>query len=257
MASQQTRRPFRAEIQRKKAQAGDESDATSSVVVADDGSAQGRHDELMGAIQQLRSDIASREHSAPAAGAADTKLMEEYKREVHEVANLRHELQELSDAIHATKKEIARLHPVNPDQDKLAAMTDELDAVVMATEGATETILTASEVIEGRAESLRMHAEAEEDHASIDEISEQIMKIFEACNFQDLTGQRITRVVNTLRFIEERVDNMIAVLGGEEEIKDVVEEVAEEVDTTDGRLLHGPTDGEKKISQDEIDSLFD
>lgn len=42
-------------------------------------------------------------------------------------------------------------------------------------------------------------------------MNEMIVRIFEACNFQDLTGQRITKVVRALSFIEERVDAMMGV----------------------------------------------
>ncbi len=252
MAIQKSKRPFRAELERKTAHGGD---AEAQNQIGDDIPAKERHNELLSAIQQLRQDISTR---APVADVdADDALMEEYKREVREAANLRHELQELSDAIHATKKEVARLHPADPDQDKLAAMTDELGLVVTATEGATESILAASEAIEQKAESLRMQAQGEDERNALDDITEQVMNIFEACNFQDLTGQRITRVVNTLRFIEERIDNMIAVLGGEEELKEVEPEIAKEADTSDKRLLHGPTDGDTKIDQDAIDALFD
>lgn len=248
----QSNRPFRAEIQRKQSLGGQSSEGGGTY---DDTAAHVRHEEVMSALQGLREEIASRGQAA--APAADAKLVEEYKREVHEAANLKHELQELSDAILHTKKEIAKLHPLDRNSDRIAAMTDELDAIVSATEGATETILSASEVIEEKTERLRLHATSEEDQELVEDVTDEIMKIFEACNFQDLTGQRITRVVNTLRFIEERVESMIAALGGEEEIKEIATEAQEEVDTTDSRLLHGPTDGETSISQDEIDNLFD
>ena len=243
---ERSNRPFRAELQRK----GVGGDTASTAY--DDSAAAARHKEVMDAIAALRETMAGGQAAAP---AIDNQLIEDYKREVHEAANLKHELQELSDAILNTKKEVAKLHPLDEKSDRIAAMTDELDAVVVATEGATDGILQAVEVIEDRTESLRMHASSEEDTGSLEDISDQVMKIYESCNFQDLTGQRITRVVNTLRFIEERVASMIAALGGEEGIKEVAGE--EEVDTTDKRLLHGPTDGETRISQDEIDNLFD
>ncbi|HAQ00066.1 MAG TPA: hypothetical protein DCQ35_08595, partial [Rhodospirillum rubrum] len=76
----------------------------------------------------------------------------------------------------------------------------------------------------------------------------------EACNFQDLTGQRITKVVNTMKFVEERVDKMMAIWG-RESFRDL-EEDPPMIAAGDNRLLNGPQDVGKGISQDEIDRLF-
>lgn len=246
MAIEQTRRPFRAEVQRRDAQG-----AASPAVGGgggDDATARARHEEVMEAIRHLRSEMSNRD-------AVPSGVLEEYKKEVYEAANLKRELQEVSDAILATKKEIAKLHPMNRNNDKIAAMTDELDAIVQATESATEVILAASEKVEGLTESIRVHATSDDERNAVEDITENIMKIFEACNFQDLTGQRITRVVNTLRFVEERIETMIAALGGEEKIAEVAPE--DEAKHGDARLLHGPQSGENRISQNEIDALFD
>lgn len=248
MAIEHSRRPFRAELQMQQAKAGTASGGDGATVAYDDSAARARHDEVMKAIAQLRQDLTSHEAVAPT-------VLEEYKKEVFEAANLKRQLEEVSNAILTTKKEIAKLHPLDRNQDRIAAMTDELDAVVNATEGATEVILAASERIEALTESIKVQASNEDERAAAEDISEQIMKIFEACNFQDLTGQRITRVVNTLRFVEERIDTMIAALGGEQEIAEVIPET--QAKEGDARLLHGPQSGENRISQDEIDALFD
>lgn len=247
MAIEHTKRPFRAELQRKETMGGPVPAGGGGSY--DDTLARARHDEVMSAIRNLRDDLSNREAAVP------TGVLEEYKKEVFEAANLKRELQEVSEAILATKKEIAKLHPMNRNNDKIAAMTDELDAIVQATEGATEVILAASEKVEELTESIRVHASSDDERNAVEDITEEIMKIFEACNFQDLTGQRITRVVNTLRFVEERIETMIAALGGEQKIAEVAPE--EEAKQGDARLLHGPQSGENRISQNEIDALFD
>jgi chemotaxis protein CheZ len=84
-----------------------------------------------------------------------------------------------------------------------------------------------------------------------------VVKIFEACNFQDLTGQRITKVVATLKFIETHIVRMMEIWGGLDAFKDIeAEKIAER--TGDAALLNGPkVDGEVgHASQDDIDSLF-
>ena len=42
----------------------------------------------------------------------------------------------------------------------------------------------------------------------VESINDACMRIFEACSFQDITGQRITKVVSTLTYIEERLHGL-------------------------------------------------
>ena len=77
----------------------------------------------------------------------------------------------------------------------------------------------------------------------------------EACNFQDITGQRITKVVNTLKFVEERIDAMIEIWG-EDDIAEVDPSVTPDSEG-DSALLNGPALGDEGIDQNDIDKLFD
>jgi len=83
-------------------------------------------------------------------------------------------------------------------------------------------------------------------------------QIMLACGFQDLTGQRINKVVSTLAFVEERVHNMISIWG-EDAFSDLP--VSDKDDTEekpeDSELLNGPQLQGEGISQDDIDKLFD
>ncbi|MEX0583553.1 MAG: hypothetical protein WD185_07780, partial [Sneathiella sp.] len=172
-----------------------------------------------------------------------------------ELQILRHELQELSDVILETRREIASLSSSKTGQ-KLVSVTDQLDAVVGDTETATNTILEAVETIEDKSESLGLHASSPEEMESLEAISTAIMKIYEACNFQDVTGQRISKVVSTLGFVDERINKMIDILGGEEELQEL--DIAELKPQFDEDVeLSGPQPDGHEISQDEIDSLFD
>jgi chemotaxis protein CheZ len=88
-------------------------------------------------------------------------------------------------------------------------------------------------------------------------MNEAVVKIFEACNFQDLTGQRITKVVRALSFIEERVEAMMGVWNKREfETMPLPPGMA----AKDGDLdLHGPNKVDQAkgmISQADIDALF-
>jgi chemotaxis protein CheZ len=84
-----------------------------------------------------------------------------------------------------------------------------------------------------------------------------VIHIFEACNFQDLTGQRITKVVATLKFIETHIVRMMEIWGGIEVFQELTPQAMAERDG-DKKLLNGPKlDGEVgHASQDDIDALF-
>ena len=85
-----------------------------------------------------------------------------------------------------------------------------------------------------------------------------MVSIFEACNFQDLTGQRIKKVMTTMKFIENHITVMMDIWGGVDAIKAHAPPI---VDTREGdeKLLNGPKlDGDVgHASQDDIDALFD
>ena len=203
-----------------------------------------------------------------AIGAVETRIdaLSELKREsgthaeeieAHAVREIGGELRSLSTAIEETKREIAWLRPNHTEDDRIERVTHELDAVVSATESATEQILGNAEHIEGMIAQLRNQTSDETERGMLDDVSDRIVAIFESCNFQDITGQRINKVVNTLKFIEQRVDRMIDILGGQAAFSTVVPAEEPEEDE-DAKLLHGPQlEHEKEISQDDIDKLFD
>lgn len=183
------------------------------------------------------------------------KALEQMRHEQREAMKIKKELDEMYEAIARTKREIATLHVSGCNGHELARVTDELDAVVVGTEQATESILAASELIDERANVLADRLKGANHGLAVD-IQEQVIQIFEACNFQDLTGQRITKIVNTLRFVEERIIRMMEIWGGIESFRDI--EVELEHRLGDQGLLNGPAlDNDSGIaSQDDIDALF-
>jgi len=72
----------------------------------------------------------------------------------------------------------------------------ELEAVVQATEVAANQIMEAAEAIGGW---LR---EGRRDPESVEAVARKLNTIFEACTFQDLTGQRIRRAIEHLQHVE-------------------------------------------------------
>lgn len=219
--------------------------------------AEQRHAEIMSALNELKShrtgsvddDIAARTDSARA-------ILENLRAEISEASELKKELDSIYEAIAQTKKEIVTLHESGFQGEEMSRVTDELDAIVMGTESATDAILSGAEIIDERSSDLSAKLSGD-DNAMASDIQDQVMKIYEACNFQDLTGQRITKVVNTLKFIEDRVVRMMEIWGGIEGLSDIDPDTLPPREG-DAALLNGPAlDTDLDVaSQDDIDALF-
>ena len=207
-----------------------------------------RHRELLAEIRSLRA-------LAQPAQELSEKALEQLRRDQHEAQKIKAEMDLIYEAINRTKREIATLHVSGCNGQELSRVSTELDAVVIGTENATETILAAAEYIDERAGVLAAKLKGD-DQGIASDIQDHTVQIFEACNFQDLTGQRITKVVNTLRFVEERIIKMMDIWGGVESFKEI--EVELEHRMGDQSLLNGPAlDADVGIaSQDDIDALF-
>ncbi|WP_244274532.1 protein phosphatase CheZ [Labrenzia sp. OB1] len=219
-----------------------------------------RHQELLAELASVKSLIRSGEGQQQAAmdpEAMSAKVLSEFRKEMSEAAKLKTELDAIYEAIAQTKKEIATLHQTTGSEgEEMTRVTNELDAVVDGTEGATESILTAAEFIDETANTLSARLSAQDQDLAND-IQDKVVHIFEACNFQDLTGQRITKVVNTLRFVEDRITQMMDIWGGIESFQDIEIEEREQKEG-DAALLNGPSlDHDVDVaSQDDIDALF-
>src|SRR3569623_701977 len=153
--------------------------------------------------------------------------------------------------------ESAVLHGTSFSGDEMSKVTGELGAIVGGTEEATDQILAAAEAIDQAASALAKGTSAAQQERMVADISERVISIFEACNFQDLTGQRISKVMNTMKFIEHHINVMMEIWGGVDAIKAHAPAI---IDTREGdaKLLNGPKlDGDEgHASQNDIDALF-
>lgn len=223
-----------------------------------------RHKEIMDLLSNLASagisaSIPAVEGQPDTSPAAESQFLIDFKQELADARTLRTEMTKILESIANTKREIATLHHTNFGENTDVQVADELDAVVIATERATDIILTAAEVVDNQATDLAAHLAGGEHESLALDIQEQTVKIFEACNFQDLTGQRVQKVLETMKFIESHVDKMISIWGGLENFLDISPDSLHKK-TGDDALLSGPgleDDGEFRASQDDIDSLFD
>ncbi|CAK0774018.1 chemotaxis protein CheZ [uncultured Gammaproteobacteria bacterium] len=163
---------------------------------------------------------------------------------------LRRELQDMSASIVHARREIIAMRPKDGGDDRFHSATNELDAIVQSTERASFEILNAAERIMALCSRLR---EAGAPDLILADLDTEVMNIFTACSFQDLTGQRTTKVINVLRYIEQRVLAMINIWGVDG--VNPGEVPAEPVDTRpDAHLLNGPSDN--GIDQGDIDAMF-
>lgn len=165
------------------------------------------------------------------------------------------EVEAISARITLTKQEIANLkHPL-AKEDKLHSAAIELSAVVKATEEATTAIMQVAEHLDEIVREVTTHVSDSYVISRLNEMTDQTTKLFEACSFQDLTGQRITKVVKTIDYIEERIETM-QVIWGRKDIE-MMPMGDDSIVKKDGELeLHGPQASEQAISQDDIDKLF-
>jgi chemotaxis protein CheZ len=168
---------------------------------------------------------------------------------------LRSEIRRLSQFIHALRSDIVVVRTDEVKKEFIPTATDELDAIVEATAEATNAIMDAVETVE------KAGAALAGEQAS--RLTEATTKIYEACGFQDITGQRITKVIKALKEIEQRVDAMVAAFGDEAvtppaQAKQTAGPKTDggEKPLTDADLLNGPQLKSAAKTQDEIDALL-
>lgn len=128
------------------------------------------------------------------------------------IAELSAELSATSDMADMAEEKLSRqLSQVHEQIAQLVAIPVastrnsglELEAVVQATEAAANTIMEATEAIQA------WIAGGQKDQASIEALSARVNSIFEACSFQDITGQRIRRAIQHLQQVETMLEQIV------------------------------------------------
>jgi chemotaxis protein CheZ len=155
------------------------------------------------------------------------------------------EFEYIAKFIQKARDEISDLQPNEIRQERIPGASIELDAVVRDTEQATEAIMSEAEGL--------LAKEPTDLAAYKAEVDEAMMRIIEGCAFQDLTGQRVTKVIATLRHIEERVSQFADALG----VKDTAHKETPEERRKRELLLNGPAVNGPSTSQNDIDSMFE
>ncbi|MBN8892996.1 MAG: protein phosphatase CheZ [Rhodospirillales bacterium] len=115
------------------------------------------------------------------------------------------EVEELGQTIATAKAEIAALKVDDITASHIPSATDELDAIVAHTAAATDAILETCETLDQVGAGLSGEA--------AQHLQDATTRIYEACSFQDITGQRITKVVATLKAIDAKVAQIVGAFG--------------------------------------------
>lgn len=181
-------------------------------------------------------------------GDVVTSLMSTIEGDIG-VADLRvhRELHDLLDYIRQARQEIAAIRPDRIRVESIQVATDELDAVVTATEEATGKFMDAAESLENLA------GELNNDTSFV--LNEVATQIYEASSFQDITGQRITKVVGALQHIEERIARLANLMDDAPHAVDDLP-APEEESHEEQELLNGPGMPGQANSQEDIDALL-
>jgi chemotaxis protein CheZ len=153
------------------------------------------------------------------------------------------EVEELAQTVANARAEIVALQADDITASHIPSATDELDAIVEHTAEATNIILECCEALDTLGPTLSGEA--------AQAVQDVTTRVYEACGFQDITGQRITKVVSTLQAIERKVAQIIEVFGrGARGGRPAI--AASETES----LLNGPQMPTSAMDQTDIDALL-
>ena len=160
------------------------------------------------------------------------------------------EFRELSDYISRAKKEILAVQPTEIKEIDIPRAGLELSAIVHQTEAATHAIMGATEAMMAASTDSVEECKKAQDTAAT--------QIFEACSFQDITGQRIAKVIDTLNHIESRLTDLSALMdteGSGDPSKPGG--TVTPFKSGNNEFLSGPSlEGDGGVTQSEVDALL-
>jgi chemotaxis protein CheZ len=198
-----------------------------------------RHAALMQELAALRATLA--EWAPRQSSKTDAPADVETKR-------LTSELNLIAGAIGGNESDDVRHTGSQTPAAPMTRIAHELEEVVTSTEQATQRVLAAAEEIDQVANNLTAALQGKFEQGLAEDIRDLVIRIFEACNFQDLAGQRVAKVLATLNFVEDHVSRVL------EEIK----KPSTAVLRNGTQFLHGPRldIDQGHVSQAEIDAMF-
>ena len=236
-------------MERKKLRKYFDSDLSFSIV--NSGSKGDSTKKILNAIELLRKDV------------LEVKNMSKLHKEMTgsgDIRDLINEVRELDSHITEVKENVSLIS--HPEATNFATIANDWSNILTQIEDATNNFLDIGEEIFSCVDILRETKSDKERQICLDKIQEQADILTYACGFQDLTGQKINKIVNAFSLLEERIVAIINIWGEEElenyaKEKNLVVPVVED-EREDSHLLNGPLDhdDEDALSQDDIEALF-
>lgn len=222
--------------------------ALPTLVPDDDAAA--RHREVMTELIALRALLDQRAQTSHETAEAS-------RHQIDQAHELKRELDLIHETIRRTKRDVGGLEAGAFIGPQMARVGRELDAVIIGTEQATQNILKSAEDIDQIASALASMVKGSYETGLVQDMHDHVVRIFEACNFQDLTGQRIGKVIATLKYIEDHIDRMLEIWRAIEPAASAAGEP--DPGRTDAKFLNGPklAGDVGHSSQAEIDVIFD
>ncbi|HXX25728.1 MAG TPA: protein phosphatase CheZ [Pseudolabrys sp.] len=165
---------------------------------------------------------------------------------------LKNEVAVLREIVAHNRRDIALL--IGHDKDRhMPRSAGELGAAIAGMEKATQKILEEAEAIDERARTLSSTLKTDYERGLAQDIQDHTVRVYEACNFQDLSGQRIAQVIEMLNLLDEQLSAMLARCNGQPI------DLPSPKPCADDGLLNGPRlDGASgHASQRDIDMMFD
>jgi chemotaxis protein CheZ len=187
-----------------------------------------RHTELMEELNALCAMLAN----APA---------RQHASQHDDIGRLTTELRRIQAAIGEPAQEHDGRSGSRSSSAPAAHIASELKAVMQGSEQATQRILAATEDIDQAANNLSAALKDDFEQGLSQDIRDRVLQIFEACNFQDLTSQRVAKVMASLGRLEHQIARAL------DELKRIT-----------APPVHGPgLPGDRgHITQGDVDSLF-
>lgn len=162
---------------------------------------------------------------------------------------LQQEIEKMAKYLSDAKHQILSIAPGDENNQHINEASLHLDAVIKTTEEASNSIMDAADEIQ------KLIAGNGGDTET--KIVAETTKIYEACNFQDLTGQRLRKVINTLDYLDEKIGTLAGLFSASPEKRDQMrKEMAKKDTRPDAHLMNGPQLPDQAASQDDIDALF-
>jgi chemotaxis protein CheZ len=170
------------------------------------------------------------------------------------VDGIKRELTTIREALARNRRELGLLIDDGRER-RMARAAEELRASVDGMDHATQKILSSVEQIDDKARALTSSLKSDCERGMAQDIQDYVVQIYEACNFQDLAGQRISNVLGLMVVVEDQIadalDRFTTLIGGAAP--------AAAPEPPHRELLNGPKldDDNGHASQSDIDALFD